>query len=118
MFNNSFYPYYNNLQNLTGYRMIPVARIEEAGAVYPDLQGTPMFFFDQSRNEFYVKQRKAQTGEVETLRYTLSNEPLNAGNVQKDTNSYDVQIQALQEAIERLNEAVGVKVKKVVKDDE
>ena len=114
MFNN-FYPYY---QSFTGYRITPVAKIEEANIAFPDLQGNPMFFFDQSRNEFYVKQRKPQTGEVETLKYTLSKEPVILNNVSKDTNSYDAQIKALQEAIEQLNEVVGVKVKKAVKDDE
>ena len=52
------------------------SRKEEASSIFPDLQGNPMFFFDQSRNEFYVKQRKPQTGEVETLKYTLSKEPV------------------------------------------
>ncbi len=119
MFNtNTFYPYYNNLQSIAGPRISPVARIEEADTIYPDLQGTPLFFFDQSRNEFYVKQRKVQTGEIELLRYALVEAPTRAVNAQKGINTYDEQLNALKSDIERLNEAVGIKVKKAVKDDE
>lgn len=110
--NNSFYPYYNNLQNIAGFRITPVARIEEASSIFPDLQGNPLFFFDQSRNEFYVKQRKVQTGEVETLKYTLSKEPVSAVSAP----NYGEMIQELREEIKRIGEAVSVKVRKEPKD--
>ena len=110
--NNSFYPYYNNLQNIAGFRITPVARIEEASSIFPDLQGNPLFFFDQSRNEFYVKQRKVQTGEVETLKYTLSKEPV----ATVSTPNYGEMIQELREEIKRIGEAVSVKVRKETKD--
>jgi hypothetical protein len=112
--NNSFYPYYNNLQNIAGFRITPVARIEEANSIFPDLQGNPLFFFDQSRNEFYVKQRKPQTGEVETLKYTLSKEPVSAVS----TPNYGEMIQELREEIKRIGEAASVKLRKVDKDVE
>lgn len=116
--NNSFYPYYNNLQNIAGFRITPVARIEEASSIFPDLQGNPLFFFDQSRNEFYVKQRKVQTGEVEMLKYTLSKEPLMLSESEKGTNSYDEQINAIFLELDRLNEAIGIKSKKEVKEND
>ena len=107
--NNSYYPY--NYQAFTGYRIIPIGKIEEASTIYPDLQGNPMFFFDQSRNEIYVKQRKVQTGEVETLKYSLAKEqPI------KPQNDYDEQFNALRRDIERINNVLGVKIKKEAKD--
>lgn len=110
MFNTS-YPYY---QNLTGYRIVPVAKIEETTSIFPDLQGNPLFFFDQARNEIYVKQRKVQTGEVETLKYILSVEP-----TQKlQEIDYMEYINTLRSEIEKIKDALGVKVKKVTKDDE
>lgn len=115
MFNNSYYPYYNNLQAFTGFRITPVARIEEANTIFPDLQGNPLFFFDQSRNEIYVKQRKVQTGEVETIRYTLAKEQISPVKMQENTNSYDEQISALKSEIERLNDIVCVR--KAEKDE-
>ena len=111
MFNNTYYPY--NLQAFTGYRIIPIGKIEETSAIYPDLQGNPMFFFDQSRNEIYVKQRKTHTGEVETLKYTLSGEQIKPTKTQ---NSYDEQFNALRRDIERINDVLGVKIKKEAKD--
>ena len=114
--NNSQYPYYNNIQAFTGFRITPVARIEEASQLYPDLQGNPLFFFDQARNEIYVKQRKVQTGEVELLRYTMSSEPLKTINTQASSTNYDEQLGLLKREIERLNEVLAVKVKKEVKD--
>lgn len=110
MFNN-YYPYY---QSIAGYRITPIARIEEASTIFPDLQGNPMFFFDQSRNEFYVKQRKPQTGEVETLKYVLSKEPVEA----VITPDYGEMIEELRNEIKRIGEAVSVKVRKVEKDAE
>lgn len=108
---NNYYPY---LQNFTGYSITPVARIEEANSIFPDLRGTPIFFYDQSRNEFYVKQRKPQTGEVETLKYTLSKDPVEPI---KATN-YDEQISELRQEIKKISEALSVKARKAEKDVE
>lgn len=111
MLNSNIYPYY---QNITGFRIIPVAKIEETASIYPDLQGNPLFFFDQARNEIYVKQRKVQTGEIEVLRYALSVEPMQKAQ----EIDYMEHINALRSDIERINEAIGAKVKKAVKDEE
>lgn len=114
--NNSQYPYYNNIQAFTGFRITPVARIEEAGSVFPDLQGNPLFFFDQARNEIYVKQRKVQTGEVELLRYTMSSEPIKTSNVQSNSTNLEKEIDLIKRQLARLDETLGIKVKKEVKD--
>lgn len=116
MFNNSWlYPYTANLQQYTGFNVIPVGKIEEVKTIFPDLQGKPLFFFDQSRNEFFVKQRNVETGEVQTLRYALSSEPLKS-TPEKDANYLDEQIQQLRSEIERLNSVVGVKARKNIKE--
>lgn len=115
--NNAQYPYYNN--NLTtaiaGFRTTPVGRIEETDSIYPPFGGSPLFFYDNSRNEFFVKQR-AVTGEIEILRYVASKEPIKRVEVQNTTTNYDEQLGLLKREIERLNEALAVKVKKEVKN--
>jgi len=119
MFNNPYhYPYNTGLQQYTGYTVYPVGRIEEAKTIFPDLQGKPLFFFDQSRNEFFVKQRNVETGEVQTLRYTLSGEPIKASSVDKDTNYYDEQLKQIKSEIERISSVLCTKNKKVKNDDE
>lgn len=117
MFNNPYLQQYNNLlQPYSGFNVFPVGKIEEVKTIFPDLQGKPLFFFDQSRNEFFVKQRNVETGEVQTLRYKLSNEPLNTVSNEKDTNYFNEQIQLLKSEIDRLNSVICVKSKREVKE--
>ncbi len=117
MFNNPYlYPYNTNLQALNGYTVHPVGRIEEVKTIFPDLQGKPLFFFDQSRNEFFVKQRNVETGEVQILRYTLTSEPIKMTSGEKDTNYYDEQLKQIKDEIERLGSAIYVKSKKAAKE--
>jgi len=117
MFNNPYlYPYNTNLQPYTGYTVYPVGKIEEVKTIFPDLQGKPLFFFDQSRNEFFVKQRNVETGEVQILRYTLSSEPIKATSGEKDTNYYDEQLKQIKDEITRLSSVICVKAKKTTKE--
>lgn len=103
MYNNPWlYPYNTNLQQYSSFSVFPVGKIEEVKTIFPDLQGKPLFFFDQSRNEFFVKQRNVESGEVQTLRYTLSNEPVKTG-VDKDTSYYDEQLKQLKNEIDRIS---------------
>lgn len=119
MFNNAnYYQPYNNLQAIAGYRVQPVARIEEANTIFPDLQGNPLFFFDQSRNEFYVKQRNVQTAEVQMFKYTLAKEPLSVAKTQESINSYDEQISEIKSELERLASVINARARKGTKDDE
>ena len=95
MFNNPWlYPYSTTSQAYNTFSVFPVGKIEEVNSIFPDLQGKPLFFFDQSRNEFFVKQRNVETGEVQILRYTLSNEPVKT-TPDKDSKYYDEQIEQL-----------------------
>lgn len=118
MFN--YNPYNTNLLPYSGFNVHPVGKIEEVKTIFPDLQGKPLFFFDQSRNEFFVKQRNVETGEVQTLRYTLSNEPVKT-SVDKET-YYDEQFKQLRSEIEHLSSLISATVpvekRKVVKNDE
>lgn len=109
MFN--YNPYNQNLLPYSGFNVYPVGRIEEVKTIFPDLQGKPLFFFDQSRNEFFVKQRNVETGEIQTLRYTLSSEPVKTAQ-EVDVRYFDEQIKQLREEIERIGSAVAVKTEK------
>lgn len=100
---------YNLNSVLTSYRVTPVGRIEETSSIFPDISGNPLFFYDQSRNEFYVKQRKIQTGEVEILRYTLSVEPLSEVKTSEDINSYEEQLNELKNEINSIKEMLEIK---------
>lgn len=121
MFNNPYHPYlqqYNNLlQSYSGFYVYPVGKIEEVKTIFPDLQGKPLFFFDQSRNEFFVKQRNVETGEVQILRYKPASEPLDTTSSEKDTNYFDEQIQQLKSEISRLNSIICVESKKTTKKE-
>lgn len=118
MFNNPYLQQYKNLlQPYSEFNVFPVGKIEEVKTIFPDLQGKPLFFFDQSRNEFFVKQRNVETGEVQTLRYKLSNEPLNTVSNEKDTNYFNEQIQQLKSEISRLNSIICVESKKTTKKE-
>ena len=120
MFNNPWlYPYSTTSQAYNTFSVFPVGKIEEVNSIFPDLQGKPLFFFDQSRNEFFVKQTNVETGEVQILRYTLSNEPVKT-TPDKDSKYYDEQIEQLKSEIERLGSiiSVGAKTRKVTNNDE
>lgn len=118
MFNNPYLQQYNNLlQPYSGFNVFPVGKIEEVKTIFPDLQGKPLFFYDQSRNEFFVKQRNVETGEVQILRYKPASEPLDATSSEKDTNYFDEQIQQLKSEINRLNSIICVESKKTVKKE-
>ena len=67
-------------------------KIEEAKEIYPDFNGKPIFLYDQSRNEIFIKQRNMQTGSIKILRYALSDEPLTYVKSQDGVNQYDEEI--------------------------
>ena len=45
-----------------GFKVVPVANVEEANASQIDLNGNPVFFYNKGKNEIYVKQFNVQTG--------------------------------------------------------
>ena len=116
MFNYSN-PYYNNLlTQIQNYSIYPVAKIEEAEAIYPEFNRKPIFIYDQSRNEIFVKQRNMNTGTIEVIRYVLSNEPLSHVKQVESSNAYEEEIRALKHELEDLKEMV--KPTKKGKEDE
>lgn len=122
MFNNPWMSQYNAIpQAYPHFNVMPVGRMEEVKTVFPDLQGKPLFFYDQSRNEFFVKQRNVETGEVQTLRYTLSNEPLKT-TPEKDSNYYDEQFKQIRTELDRISSIISAgaatKSRKAVSNDE
>jgi hypothetical protein len=117
MFNYSN-PYYNNLLNqFQGYKILPIPRIEEAENIFPDFQGNPLFFYDQTKNEVYVKQRDGKSGSIQTIKYVLSNEPLKQVKQSDNTKQYGDEISALKHELASLKEMLSPK-KKVEKEDE
>ena len=117
MFNYSN-PYYNNLlTQIQNYSIYPVAKIEEAEAIYPEFNRKPIFIYDQSRNEIFVKQRNMNTGTIELIRYVLSNEPLSHVKQVESSNAYEEEISALKHELNGLKEMLKPK-KEVKKDDE
>ncbi len=117
MFNN-IYPYYNNaLTQLQSFNIFPVAKFEEAEAIYPEFNRKPVFIYDQSRNEIFVKQRNMNSGNIEVIRYVLSSEPLSHVKEVDNSNSYQEEIKALKHDLNDLKEMLKPK-KEVKKDDE
>ena len=112
-------PYYSNYQPAPGYKIIPVAKIEEANTIFPDLQGNPLFFYDKERNEFFIKQRNIQTSEVQLLRFVFTNEPLKPLKSQEaTTKNYDDAINEIKNELERIQSVLCVKTKKGANNDE
>ena len=78
MFNNNPYSFNANYSNFlptsVGYRIYPVGKIKEVDSFYPDLQGNPLFFYDQSENSIYVKQRNIKTLELQEHELFLINQ--------------------------------------------
>lgn len=92
MLNNPFYyPYNNNLQPAqTGFRGYPVSRIEEAQSALPDYQGNLVFYFNQAKNEVYLKKFDTQTGNVQFAIFTQSNQKTNDINEEISTIKTDI----------------------------
>ena len=116
MFNNnpcSFNANYSNfLPTSVGYRIYPVGKIKEVDSFYPDLQGNPLFFYDQSENCIYVKQRNIKTLEIQTLKYKLDESSIKA--IESENTIVD-KVEDLKAENERLKALL--KEKKVKEED-
>lgn len=97
--------YTNPLQALYGYRVYFVGSIEEAQNSMPDMQGNPVFFFNQNAQEVYVKQFNIQTAQTNFITFARTEK---ATKIDK--------IEELNEKVDELYKLV--KPKKAVKDDE
>lgn len=115
---NSFYnpnfPYTNSFQS--GFRVYPVANIEEANACQVDTQGSPLYFHNKSQNEIYYKRFDINTGLVEFVKFVRSNEPLTTVKPNLDINTYKNDLTVIKKQISELFEIV--KKDKAVTNDE
>ena len=50
---------------MQNFSVVPVSNIEEANAFRVDINGTPTFFFNASKNEVYMKRTNLQTGSAD-----------------------------------------------------
>lgn len=117
MSNNFFtpnFPYSNSFQS--GFRVYPVANIEEANACQVDTSGSPLYFHNKSRNEIYYKRFDINTGLVEFVKFVRSDEPLTAAKSNLDMNTYKNDLTIIKKQINELFEIV--KKDKAVNNDE
>lgn len=95
-----------------GFKVVPVANIEEANASQVDLNGNPVFFYNKGKNEIYVKQFNLQTGLADF--YTFSKVEATE-EVPQIVTKEDVKL--INEKIDGLY-SILEKPKKAVKNDE
>lgn len=114
MFNNTFYPYNFSQPVQNGFRVLPVAREEEALATLPDYQGTPLFFYNKSKNEVYIKKFDEMTADVSFQKFVLAQ----AEEKQKeyDPSKIEAEIADIKAQLEQILKPKTIK--KEAKDDE
>ena len=110
MFNYTPNPYLNSAINqFQGFKIVPVPRIEETENIYPDFSGNPLFFFDQAKNEIYVKQRNNKNGSIQIIRYVLSDKPLEHFKMKSNANSYQNEINELKNDLKSIKDLLTEK---------
>ncbi len=115
MFNYTQNPYLNSAINqFQGFKIVPVPRIEETENIFPDFNGNPLFFFDQTKNEIYVKQRNNKNGSIQIIRYILSEKPLEYLENKKNNNPYQNEINDLKNDLKSLKDLL---IKQKEQDD-
>jgi hypothetical protein len=101
MFNNyPFYPYTYSQPSQNGYKVLPVAREEEALAVLPDYQGTPLFFYNKGKNEIYIKKFDEMTAEVAFQKFVLVTQEEKPK--QNDTSKLEMEIEQIKNQLEQI----------------
>ena len=103
---------YPQFSQPVGFKVVPVANIEEANASQVDLNGNPVFFYNKGKNEIYIKQFNLQSGLADF--YTFSRVETNTEAPQIVTKD---DLKVINEKIDGLY-AILDKPKKAVKNDE
>lgn len=86
-----------------GFKIIPVANIEEANATPVDtLNDIPSFFFNRAKKEIYLKQYNSQTGLPIFEIFQLAQKPTEHISEKKQTNTYEKDFKALNDKIDGL----------------
>lgn len=114
MFNNAYYPYNSPQAVQTGFRVYPVANIEEANHSQINYAGDPIFFFNKTKQEIYYKRFDGETGNIEFVKYVKSSEPIEQKT--DEIGKLKSEINTLKETIEKIHETLLTK--KAVKDAE
>ena len=118
MYNNVYYPYQNLQPTQVGYRVFPVANIEEANACQVDYQGNPLFFYNKAKQEMYLKKFDPESGLVEFRKFAVSDIPQNEINKPKGIETLEKEINAIKDELGRITSYFETKTKKGAKDDE
>ena len=111
----SRYPQYFNQQNYNqpsqpyqnNGRVVFVTNIEEAKATPADMLGNPLFFYNKSKNEIYIKQTDA-TGAAPIREYELKKDQ----SVQSETFSVEDKLQEIQKQLDEINHKLEKPVNK------
>ena len=103
---------YPQFSQPVGFKVVPVANIEEANASQVDLNGNPVFFYNKGKNEIYIKQFNLQSGLADF--YTFSRVEATTETPQIVTKD---DLKVINEKIDGLY-AILDKPKKAVKNDE
>lgn len=118
MYNNyPFYPYTSPQPVQTGFRVFPVASIEEAKSCQVDFQGNPLYFHNKTEEEVYCKKFNADTGVVDFKKYIKAEEPLKNAPISADTSKLEEEIEQIKTQIEELSAMIQSKGKKEAKDN-
>ena len=111
--------YYNNpvptvQQPQVQFKTIPVTNRNEADAFIPDVNGSPLFFFNRGSNEIYLKQLDLQTGLAIFKEYVEKQPAVNPTST--------ITVETLNEKIDALkdiiNQLTPTKKEKVTKNAE
>lgn len=102
----SRYPQYFNQQNYNqpsqpyqnNGRVVFVTNIEEAKATPADMLGNPLFFYNKSKNEIYIKQTDA-TGAAPIREYELKKDQ----TVTSEPSTLELKLQEIQKQLDEIN---------------
>lgn len=97
-------PYVNN------GRIVFVTNIEEAKATPADMLGNPIFFYNKSKNEIYIKQTDA-TGAAPIREYEQKTESSVA-----EPSAIEIKLQGIEQQLNEINAKLEKPVKKGSKD--
>ena len=115
----SRYPQYFNQQNynapaqqpyVNNGRVIFVTNIEEAKATPADMLGNPLFFYNKSKNEIYIKQTDS-TGAAPIREYELKKD-----SATQEPSSLELELQDIKQQLASINKKLEKPIKKGSKD--
>ena len=112
----SRYPQYFNQQNYNqpsqpytnNGRVVFVTNIEEAKATPADMLGNPLFFYNKSKNEIYIKQTDA-TGAAPIREYELKKDQ---SDTVSEPSALDIKLQEIQKQLSEINQKLEKPISK------